>query len=328
MPKFPDFKSMIESPPPSGDAIKEMVAGFSEPLQMRYVRFHYDEFFNARYPTGSVIQNPNDTWTFDFDTHMTGAEDEELRSMCWAAATNFIVDVLVRVEALLDKDEDALSALAHDLRQLAKSYDGAVTDAKLGIVQERFESWHGGAGAAVRENYSDHFTRSAQSHTEMANALANAAELDALVVMKLRHHLDGLVRGAGAAIDNGSGQGTGLEPIMGWLTVIGIIASSPGGPAAMSATAWVAGAINKGLTELALEETDQPTMDSADPDELRSQVLAAFDRVEEVVRKDREALAGDLVLVFEEYAALVAGGDPAQSSRVIPNPNGVDGIAL
>jgi hypothetical protein len=328
MPRFADFKSMIESPPPSGDAIKEMVAGFGEPLQMRYARARYDEFFNARYPTGSTIQNPSDTWAFDFDTRMTGAEDEELRSMCWTAATNFTVDVLVRVDALLDKDEDALDALAHDLRQLARSYDGAVTDAKLGIVQERFESWRGDAGAAVREHYSDHFTRSAQSHTEMANALANAAELDALVVMKTRHHLDGLVRTAGAAIDNGPDFGTGLETIMGWLTVIGIAASSPGGPAAMSATAWAAGTINTGLAELSLEETDQPRMDSLDPDELKEQVLAAFDQVEEVVRKDREALAGGLVAVFEEYAALVADGDPAKSSRVVPNPDGVDGIAF
>lgn len=69
-------------------------------------------------------------------------------------------------------------------------------------------------------------------------------------------------------------------------------------------------------------------MDSSDPDELREQVLAAFDQVAEVVKADRERLAGELVSAFERWAALIGSGDAAESSRVIPNPNGVNGIAL
>jgi hypothetical protein len=95
---------------------------------MLYVRSRYDDFFNERYPTGSVRQNDHASWTFDFDTHMTKAEDE-LRSQCWHSATQFIVDMLVRIDALLDKDEETLKAFSNDLRALATSYGGAATDA-------------------------------------------------------------------------------------------------------------------------------------------------------------------------------------------------------
>jgi len=329
VPKFPTFQSMDDDRPPTKDELKEMIAAFGEPLQMLYVRSRYDAFFNERYPTGSVIQNPDDTWLFDFDTRMTRAEDEELRALCWPLATNFVVDLLVGVDDLVDKDEGDLDAMAADLLALAASYEGAMTDAKLAIVQERFERWRGEAGAAVREGYSDHLTRSTQTHFAMANALANAVQLDALIMMKVRHHLDGLVRAAATAIDNGpAGPKLDLEPIIGWLTVIGVIAGVPGGPAVMSSVGWVGGTIQKILTELPLEDAGEPTMDSPDPDVLHDQVLAAFAQVAEVVRADRERLAADLVAAFEECAALVASGDPAESSRVIPNPNGVDGIVL
>ncbi|MEU6250557.1 hypothetical protein [Glycomyces sp. NPDC047010] len=329
MPKFPTFQSMDDERPPTKDELKEMIAAFGEPLQMLYVRSRYDAFFNERYPAGSSIQNADDTWLFDFDTRMTRAEDEELRALCWPLATNFVIDLLVGVDNLVDKEEGDLDAMVADLLQLAASYEGAMTDAKLAIVQERFERWRGEAGAAVREGYSDHLTRSTQTHFAMANALANAAQLDSLIMMKIRHHLDGLVRAAATAIDNGpAGPKLDLEPIIGWLTVIGIIAGAPGGPAVMSTVGWVGGTIQKILTELPLEDADEPRMDSPDPDVLHDQVLAAFAQVAEVVKADREKLAGELVAAFEECAALVASGDPAESSRVIPNPNGVDGIVL
>lgn len=328
MPKFDDFKSMIEDQPPSASELKETVASYSEALILLYVRSRYDDFFKERYPTGSVLQSNRESWTFDFDTHMTKAQDEELRSMCWQSATNFIIDMLVRIDAVLDKDESALDALSNDLRGLGTSFESAPTDAKLGIVQTQFEGWRGEAGTAIRQNYSDHFTRSTQSHAEMANALANAAELDSLVMMKLRHHIDGLVQTAGAAIANGpSGDASGR--IIGWLTLIGTAASAPGGLAAMSATAWVASTLKTGINELALKDAgDEPKLDSPDPDVLREQVLAAFDQIEGVVRQDRETLAGDLIAVFENYAEMAASGDPARSSLVVPNPNGIDSVKL
>jgi len=329
MPKFATFQSMRDDPPPSKEELKEMVAKFGEPLQMLYVRSRYDAFFNERYPTGSVIQNPRENWTFDFDTHMTPAQEEELRSLCWPLATNFVIDMIVGIDNLVDKDEGDLDALAQDLLQLATSYDGAMTDAKLAHVQGCFESWHGDAGAAVRERYSDHLTRSTQTHSAMANALANAAQLDSLIMMKVRHHLDGLVRTAGTAIDNGpAGSNLDYEPIIGWLTLIGILSSAPVGPALPAAVGWVGSTVKTILSELPLEPADEPTMDSPDPDELRDQVLAAFEQVAAVVKADREQLAEELVTAFEERAALVGSGDPAESSRVIPNPNGVDGITL
>ncbi|MEU5870737.1 hypothetical protein AB0A73_04160 [Glycomyces sp. NPDC047369] len=329
MPKFATFQGMMNDEPPTKDELKEMIATFGEPLQMLYVRSRYDAFFNERYPAGSSLQNSSDTWIFDFDTRMTAAEDEELRSLCWPLATNFVIDLLVGVDNLVDKDEGGLDAMAADLLALASSYGGAMTDAKLAIVQERLESWHGEAGAAVRERYADHLTRSTQAHQAMATALANAAQLDALILMKVRHHLDGLVRAAATAIDNGpAGPDLDFEPIIGWLTVIGVIASIPGGPAVMSTVGWIGGTIQTILTELPLEQTDEPKMDSTDPDELRDQVLAALSQVAEVVKADRERLAGELVAAFEECAALVASADPAESSRVIPNPNGVDGITF
>jgi hypothetical protein len=329
MPKFDTFQSMQDDQPPSKDELKEMVARFGEPLQMLYVRSRYDAFFNERYPTGSVIQNPRENWTFDFDTRMTTAEEEELRSLCWPLATNFVIDMMVGIDNLVDKDEGDLDALAADLQQLAVSYDGAMNDAKLAIVQDRFESWHGDAGSAIRERYSDHFTKSTQTHSAMANALANAARLDSLIMMKVRHHLDGLVRTAGTAIDNGpAGPNLDFEPVIGWLTFIGIMVSTPGGPALPAAVGWVGSTIKTILSELPLEQADEPMMDSADPDELRDQVLAAFDQVAAVVKADREKLAEDLVTAFEERAALTGSGDAAESSRVIPNPNGVDGIAF
>ncbi|PRY60010.1 hypothetical protein [Glycomyces artemisiae] len=329
MPKFATFQSMMDDEPPTKDELKEMIATFGEPLQMLYIRSRYDAFFNERYPAGSSIQNPSDTWIFDFDTHMTAAEDEELRSMCWPLATNFVIDLLMGVDNLVDKVEGDLDAMVADLLALATSYGGAMTDAKLTIVQERLESWHGEAGAAIRERYSDHLTRSTQAHQAMANALANAAKLDSLILMKVRHHLDGLIRATATAIDNGpAGPNLNIEPIIGWLTFIGVIVSAPGGPAVMSTVGWVGSTIKTILTELPLEQTDEPTMDSPDPDELREQMLAALAQVAEVVKADREKLAGELITAFEECAALVASTDPAESSRVIPNPNGVDGIAL
>lgn len=329
MPKFATFQGMKDEQPPSKDELKEMVAKCNEPLQMLYVRSRYDAFFNERYPTGSPIQNPRENWTFDFDTHMTKAEEEELRSQCWPLATNFVIDMLVGIDNLLDKGEGDLDALVEDLLRLATSYDGAMTDAKLALVQDRFESWHGDAGSAIRERYSDHFTKSTQTHSAMANALANAAQLDSLIIMKVRHHLDGLVRAAGTAIDNGpAGSNLDFEPIIGWLTFIGILVSTPGGPAVPAAVGWVGSTIKTILSELPLEQADEPTMDSPDPDELRDQVLAAFDQVAEVVKADREKLAEQLATFFEEVAALIGSGDAAESSRVIPNPNGVDGITL
>lgn len=320
---------MKDDQPPSKDELKEMVAKFNEPLQMLYARSRYDAFFNERYPTGSTIQNPRENWTFDFDTHMTPEEEEELRSQCWPLATNFVIDMIVGIDNLVDKDEGDLDALVEDLLQLATSYDGAMTDAKLALVQDRFESWHGDAGSAIRERYSDHLTRSTQAHGEMANALANAAQLDSLIMMKVRHHLDGLVRAAGTAIDNGpAGSNLDFEPIIGWLTFIGVLVSTPGGPAVMSTVGWAGSTIKTILSELPLEQADEPTMDSSDPDELRNQVLAAFDQVAEVVKADREKLAEELVTAFQECAALIGSGDAAKSSRVIPNPNGVDGITL
>lgn len=329
MPKFPTFQSMQDDEPPTEDELKEMVAKFNEPLLMLYVRSRYDAFFKERYPTGSVIMNDRDTWKFDFDTRMTPAEDEELYSLCWPLATNFVIDMLVGITDLLDKDEDELDALVVDLLQLATSYGGAMTDAKLTIVQDRFESWHGDAGAVIRQHYSDHLTRSTQAHAAMANALANAAKLDSLIMMKVRHHLDGLVRTAGTAIDNGpSGIKIELDPIIGWLTFIGIIVSAPGGPAAMGPVGWVGSTIKTMLSALPLQGTDEPKMDSPDPDVLHEQVMAAFDQVAEVVKADREKLAADLITAFEGWAALAASTDPAESSLIIPNPNGIDGITL
>jgi hypothetical protein len=329
VPKFPTFQSMRDDEPPSKDELREMIAKFGEPLQMLYVRSRYDEFFNARYPTGSTIQNPSDTWTFDFDTHMTAAEDEELRSLCWPLATNFVIDLLVGVDNLVDKDEGDLDAMVEDLLRLATSYQGAMTDAKLTIAQGYLESWHGEAGAAIRERYADHLTKSTEAHYAMANALTNAVELDSLIMMKVRHHLDGLVRAAATAIDNGpAGPKLDFEPIIGWLTFLGVLASTPGGPPVMSTVGWVGSTVNTILSEMPLEATDEPTMDSTDPDRLRDQVLAAFDQVAEVVRADREKLAEELVAEFAEWAALVGSDDPAKSSRVIPNPNGVNGITL
>jgi hypothetical protein len=204
-----------------------------------------------------------------------------------------------------------------------------MTDAKLTIAQGYLESWHGEAGAAIRERYADHLTKSTEAHYAMANALTNAVELDSLIMMKVRHHLDGLVRAAATAIDNGpAGPKLDFEPIIGWLTFLGVLASTPGGPPVMSTVGWVGSTVNTILSEMPLEATDEPTMDSTDPDRLRDQVLAAFDQVAEVVRADREKLAEELVAEFAEWAALVGSDDPAKSSRVIPNPNGVNGITL
>lgn len=329
MPKFATFQSMQDDPPPTKDELKEMVAKFGEPLQLLYVRTRFDAFFNERYPNGSTRLNPRENWTFDFDTHMTREEEEELSSLCWPLATNFVIDILVGIDNLVDKDEGDLDALVEDLLQLSASYGGAITDAKLTHVQGQFESWHGDAGSAIRERYSDQLTKSTQAHAEMATALANAAQLDSLIMMKLRHHLDGLVRAAGTAIDNGPAHSNlNFEPIIGWLTVLGILVSAPGGPAVPAVVGWAGSTIKTILSESNLEETDEPTMDSSDPDELRDQVLAAFDQVAEVVKADRERLAGELVTVFEVYEARVGSGDAAESSRVIPNPNGVDGITL
>ncbi|MDA1361776.1 hypothetical protein O1R50_19260 [Glycomyces luteolus] len=329
MPKFATFQSMKDDPPPSKDELKEMVAKFNEPLQMLYVRSRYDAFFKERYPTGSTIQSPRENWTFDFETHMTRAEEEELRSLCWPLATNFVIDMLVGIDNLVDKDEGDLDALVEDLLQLGTSYDGAMTDAKLALVQDRFESWNGDAGAAIRERYSDHLTRSTQTHSAMAHALANAAQLDSLIMMKVRHHLDGLVRTAGTAIDNGpAGSNLDFEPIIGWLTALGVVVSAPGSLPVMGAVGWVGSTIQTILSELPLEPTDEPRMDSSDPDELREQVLAAFDQVAEVVKADRERLAEELLAAFEGLVALIGSGDAAESSRVIPNPNGVNSITL
>jgi hypothetical protein len=180
---------------------------------------------------------------------------------------------------------------------------------------------------AVRQNYSDHFTRSTQSHTEMANALANAADLDALILMKLRHHLDGLVKTAGAAIVNGPAS-DGVGVVSGWLTIIATVASAPRGFGAMSTTAWVASTLNTAISELSLEDAGEPKLDSPDPDVLREQVHAAFDQIEAVVKQDRETLAADLVRVFEGYAESAGSGDAATSSLVVPNPNGIDSVRL
>lgn len=329
MPKFADFQSMIDDEPPTADELKERVTKFNEPLQTLYLRSRYDQFFNAKYPHGSAIQNPQEHWTFDFDTRMTKAEEEELQSLCWNYATDFVIDLLVGIENLVDKDEGALDAIANDLQQVAASFDGAMTDAKLQHVQDRFESWHGDAGTAIREGYSNHFTRATQMQAAMANGLANAARLDSLIVMKLRHHLDGLLRDVATAIDNGpAASDIGLKQIIDWLTVIGVIAGVPGGPAVMGTVRWVGSSLKTILSEMPLEPKQGPTMDSSDPDELKAQALAALEQVAEVVRADREKLAGELVTAFEEPAALLASGDPAQSSRVVPNPNGVGGIAL
>jgi hypothetical protein len=46
------------------------------------------------------------------------------------------------------------------------------------------------------------------------------------------------------------------------------------------------------------------------------------------VKADREKLAGELVEAFQVCEARVGGDDPAESSRAIPNPNGVNGITL
>lgn len=329
MPKFDTFESMQDDPPPSKDKLKDMVTKFNEPLQMLYLRSRYDAFFNERYPNGSPILNAPEDWTFDFDTRMTAAEDEELRSMCWNFATNFVIDMLVGIDDLVDKDEGELDALAADLRQLAVSYEGAMSGAKLAIVQEQFEHWRGDAGSAIRERYSNYLTQSTEAHSGMAHALANAAALDSLILMKVRHHLHGLLSTAAEAIDNGpAGPKLNFEPVIDWLTIVGIIASAPSGLAGMSTVGWVGNTLKTFLSELSLEPTDEPRMDSPDPEVLKDQVLAAFDQVAEVVKADRELLAEDLVAAFEDFSRRIASGDPAESSTVIPNPNGVDGITL
>ena len=330
MPKFANFKSMLDDPPPSKDRLLEMVVKFEEPLVMLYVRHHYDAFFAERYPHGPSLQGtPKDQWTFDFDTRMTKAEDEELRSMCQGLALNFLMDMITGVNDILDREEDVLDALYADLDELAVAFDGALTDSKLNVVQNVFEHWRGDAGETIREHYSNHFTKSTQTHTEMARALANAAKLEALIFLKVRHHLDGLIRDVAQTIDHGpAASNLNLDPILNWLTVLGVVASIPGGPAVMSTVGWVGSTIKTILTELPLEETDQPVMDSTDPDELRAQVNAAFAQVADVVRADREKLAGELIESFGLVEELLNSDDPARSSRVVPNPNGVNGIRL
>jgi hypothetical protein len=98
----------------------------------------------------------------EVDPFFSSAGDRGPPSACLrrlARLNHFVIDTMVGIDNLLDKDEGDLDALVEDLLQLAMSYDGAMTDAKLALVQDRFERWHGDAGSAIREGYSDRLIR-------------------------------------------------------------------------------------------------------------------------------------------------------------------------
>lgn len=81
------------------------------------------------------------------------------------------------------------------------------------------------------------------------------------------------------------------------------------------------------MVELAPAE-NEPHMSNNDPDSLKTEMLNAFDQVEAVIRRDRENLAGDLMEFFQYFEERLNSGDPAVSSQVVPNPNGVEGFRL
>ncbi len=332
MTSFENFESMFEAPPPDRWKLESMVKDLHELVRDRYISVRYKGFFDEKYPGG----NPSpakDELILPFRTSMTEAEDQELLAWCAASAEEWIDQINERIDLLMDKNEAQLEDLSVDMQDLAARYETAYDHAKMHIVVDRFEEWNDDAGDAIRTNYSDHLKTSTMNQAEMAYALANSAHLDYAIMLKIRSHVDGMVQTAGAALANGTDRSGEFKAVVGWLTVIAAAASAPvsagAGAAALSTIAWGASSFGAvlGMVELAPAE-NEPHMSNDDPDSLKTEMLNAFDQVEAVVRNDRKELAEDLMAFFHHFEEKLSSGDPAMSSQVVPNPNGVEGFRL
>ncbi|WP_026924858.1 hypothetical protein [Glycomyces arizonensis] len=333
MATFKDFESMIETPPPDRGELKSMLAELHELVRDRYISVRYQDFFDEKYPGGNPTVAKEEL-ILPFRTNMTEAEDQELLSWCSTSASDWIDQVGERIDLILDKNEEELLDLSVDLHELGGDYVSAYDNVKMHIVTDRCEEWQDDAGAAIRDNYSDHLSDSTLNQAAMAYALANSAYMDYSIMLKIRNHMDNMIQTAGAALANGTDRSGEFKAVLGWLTVIAIAASAPALAGTTGATtfaniAWGASSFGAiaGLFQLDPAE-NEPHMSSNDPDSLKTEMFDAFDQVEEVVRQDREKLANGLMEFFQEFDGKLNSGDPSTSSQVVPNPNGVEGIRL
>ena len=264
---------------------------------------------------------------------MTEAEDQELLEWCQSSARAWIDEVNNRIDVLVDKDDVALEDCSIDLAEVAALYSAAYDSVKMHVVVDKFEFWDDAAGSAIRDNYSNHLKASTGNQACMVIALANAAQLDSAIVRKTRAHIDAMITNSSVALANGVGVDPGVVKVIGWLTLISGVASfSPGAAGiavsevvkdVMTMANWFVGRTKDVLTSIPMEKQDEPQLDDTDPDVLKQQMSEAFSQVEEVIKSDRETLANDLNALFGAFKAPVSDGDPAVSSQIVPNPNGV-----
>lgn len=145
---------------------------------------------------------------------------------------------------------------------------------------------------------------------DICHALANGAETEIVLIKAAREHIDSLIKIVTTTLESGAGPSATEEAIFKYLgnQVVDKV----------SGTTWAAAMAIDVYKELHPEAAEtQPRLTTDNPDEVKTELSAAFDQLEDILKSDRQAFGESLTSAFDDYRAWFN----ARPSRLVPRPS-------
>jgi hypothetical protein len=313
---FTDFESLVGKESPSKTALVYRVEELYEVLTTRYCEERYADFAFEKYGSDAMV--PDKYYDFlGFANCLTESEALELYTWCQSSAQAWIDVVSERINSILVKNEHTLQKFADDMRLgFAVSLEASYDDSGMGTVADSLRLyWLDAAGAAIRENYSDKWAEATLLMKEMAYILANGAESELVLLKAASEHIDSLISVVDTTFTSGAGMSAAGEAILKTLSteVINKVKSAQ----------WISGTAMAAFKEVhAADAPAQPRLTTDEPDQVRTELLAAFDQLEDILKTDREAFGDSLRNAIEWHQTELA----KTPSKLMPRPT-VDEIS-